>query len=188
MTQEVLLVSTSGLPKSEARHAIKVLEEKLGQIFSFRSSHAGVLPLGAYDNKRRQYAAEAFLSIAEDIRVKEKCVASLVLTEVDIFAASTNYVFGLADLERGVAVVSSHRIHPSFWGIVERRDFFETQWGKVVTHEFGHTVGLIHCQDWSCVMKFSNSPSELYAKGTGFCKKCGIELQEVVTKLVEQRR
>jgi archaemetzincin len=179
------MVATSGLPISDARHAIKILEEKLGQILSFRLGHAGVSPLGAYDNKRRQYAAEAFLSIAEDIRMKERCFASLVLTEVDIFATSTNYVFGLANLERGIAVVSSHRVHPSFWGIVERRDFFETQWGKVVTHEFGHTVGLLHCQDSSCVMKFSNSPSELYAKGTDFCKKCGRELQEALTKLVE---
>jgi archaemetzincin len=171
------------LPVDDALYAEKTLEARLGQAFAFELDASPVLPpADGHDVRRGQYSAEAFLPIAERAGRIANHSASLLLTDVDIFASSTNYVFGLADIARRVAVVSSCRIHPSFWGMKETREFFEAQWGKVVTHEFGHTLGLVHCGDWNCVMKYSNSPHELYRKGRDFCVKCRKEAEKVFTR------
>lgn len=179
MKLKVLLIRTAGLPVDYALHGKKILEARIGQAFEFELNGSPVSPpVGGYDAQRGQYLAEAFLPILEHLKRSGNHFASLLLTDVDIFASSTNYVFGLADIARRVAVVSSCRIHPSFWGMKETREFFEEQWGKVVTHEFGHTLGLTHCGDWNCVMKYSNSSNELYRKGIDFCVKCRKEVEE----------
>jgi len=184
MKFSVLVASTADLPRSDFEYATKILDSKLGRDFAFELNPSIVLPPSeGYNIERRQYSAEAFLPLAEKVRTGSHSFASIVLTDVDIFAKFTNYVFGLADMVQRVAVVSSCRIHPSFWGTKETRELFEEQWGKVVTHEFGHTLGLLHCNDWNCVMKYSNSPPELYKKGSEFCEKCGREVAEIVRKL-----
>jgi archaemetzincin len=180
----VLVTSTNGLPNRDSQYAVNVLESKLGKDFAFEPNASTVPPPSeGYNEERRQYSAESFLPFAENLRKGEHYFSSMVLTEVDIFAKFTNYVFGLAEMVQRVAVVSSCRIHPSFWGSEEARENFEEQWGKVVTHEFGHTLGLLHCNDWNCVMKYSNSPPELYRKGKEFCAKCAGELNGIIQKL-----
>lgn len=180
----VLLTSTSSLPADDAKYAINVLESKLSQDFIFELNSSTVPPPAeGYNEEREQYSAESFLPLAENLKAKNHYFASIILTDVDVFVKFTNYVFGLADMVQRVAVVSSRRIHPSFWGTRETRESFEEQWGKVVTHEFGHTIGLLHCNDWNCVMKYSNSPPELYRKGREFCGKCAAELGGIIRKL-----
>jgi len=123
----------------------------------------------------RQYLADAI--IQEGWRLKGEGVL-IMLTSSDIYTAGVNYVFGLA--VRGCAVVSRARIDPAFWRGLDEvytytskgRLFFEKQFGKVLIHEAGHTVGLPHCLNKSCVMLYSNSPLELYRKGEWFCRPC----------------
>jgi len=43
-------------------------------------------------------------------------------------------------------------------------------------HELGHTYGLSHCSDPTCVMWFSNTLSESDRKGTRFCQAHAREL------------
>jgi archaemetzincin len=189
MKLNVLLTATRSLQVEDARYAINVLESKLGQLFTFELNTLTIAPPAEdYSEERKQYSAEAFLPEAEELKTKNGCFSSIILTDVDIFAKFTNYVFGLADMVHRVAVVSSHRIHPSFWGAKETREFFEEQWGKVVSHEFGHTIGLLHCDNRDCVMKYSNSPAELYEKGKTFCNKCGRELENIIQKLASESK
>ena len=180
----VLITSTDGLPNSDSQYAVSVLDYKLGKDFAFELNVSTVPPPSdGYNEERKQYSAESFLPLAENLKKGTQYFSSIVLTDVDIFAKFTNYVFGLAEMVQRVAVVSSCRIHPSFWGSKETRELFEEQWGKVVTHEFGHTLGLLHCKDWNCVMKYSNTPDELYKKGREFCEKCAREAAQIIGKL-----
>jgi archaemetzincin len=123
----------------------------------------------------KQYLADAILE--EGLRLKGEGIF-ILLTSSDIYTAGLNYVFGLA--VKGCAVVSKARIDPAFWRGVDEiyayaskgRLFFEKQYGKVLIHEAGHTLGLPHCSNESCVMLYSNSPLELYRKGEWFCQPC----------------
>lgn len=187
MKLNVLLTATRGLQVEDARYAINVLESRLGKLFTFELNTLTIAPPAeGYNEEREQYSAEIFLPAAQDLKTANGRFSSIILTDVDIFAKFTNYIFGLADMVQRVAVASTHRIHPSFWGMKETREFFEEQWGKVVTHEFGHTIGLLHCNNWDCVMKYSNSPPELHKKGRDFCSKCGEELNNLIRKLASE--
>jgi archaemetzincin len=184
MNFDVLLTSTEDLPSADAKYAQEILDSKLHQRLVIRMNDKSVSPpLGGLVEERKQYSAETFLPLAERLQAENRSLVSIVLTNVDIFAKFTNYVFGLADMVHKVAVVSSIRIHPSFWGMKETRETFQEQWGKVVTHEFGHTIGLLHCENWDCVMRYSNSPSELHRKGKDFCTKCARELDQITKGL-----
>lgn len=127
----------------------------------------------------KQYLADLILKAAIQMRRNDVII---VLTSTDIYTTGTNYIFGLATI--GSALISSARINPSFWKGFEEifhytnkgRVFFEKQFKKVLIHEFGHTLGLPHCNDWNCVMHYSNSPIELYQKGDWFCINCWKEL------------
>ena len=43
---------------------------------------------------------------------------------------------------------------------------------KEAVHELGHTYGLSHCPDATCVMHFSNSLPDTDFKGKAFCPVC----------------
>ncbi|MCX7698251.1 MAG: hypothetical protein N2114_02145 [Candidatus Goldbacteria bacterium] len=43
---------------------------------------------------------------------------------------------------------------------------------KTVIHELGHTFGLHHCENYKCVMFFSNQISDTDNKSDDFCERC----------------
>ena len=43
---------------------------------------------------------------------------------------------------------------------------------KESLHELGHTVGLVHCDDYRCVMCASTSVEEIDLKDEAFCGTC----------------
>ena len=172
----ITIIPTSSLPQVDLDFALgvymkhfkdyahtEVSEKKLNlEEFPYRPTAFG-----------RQYLADALLQAG----LQQRGIV-IVLTSADIYTGGTNYIFGLATF--GSALVSSARIDPAFWkGIQEifrytgeGRPFFERQYAKVLIHELGHAIGLPHCDDWDCAMRYSNSPIELYRKGGEYCGVC----------------
>lgn len=124
----------------------------------------------------RQYLADAILK--EGMYLMEENSTLIIVTDFDVYTHGTNYIFGLAT--RNIGLISSARIDPRFWeGFPEifnyskmGRDFFVKQCEKVLLHELGHTISLPHCNEAKCVMRYSNSPMELYSKGGDYCRRC----------------
>jgi archaemetzincin len=129
------------------------------------------VPDEAYDRKSGQYNAERIISVAERVGYGDK---NLALTDVDIFYRQRNFVFGLAYLDGKGCVVSTNRLRMTADGglVDDDEETFFDRVRKEVVHEVGHTLGLRHCDEDTCVMSFSPTVREVDQKYERPCRGC----------------
>ena len=125
----------------------------------------------ACDHSRRQYRAESLLAKLAGEHPGHGCKV-LGVAGVDLYAAGLNFVFGQADVELGIAVISLCRLRQEFYGLPADEQLFRDRALKEAVHELGHTFGLGHCPDGRCVMHFSNSLADTDWKSAAFCTSC----------------
>jgi archaemetzincin len=125
-------------------------------------------PAFAYDAMRDQYLASALLE--ELTHLTELRV--LGVTAVDLFSPILTFVFGEGRLPGRAAVFSVHRLREEFYGLPPNRDLLFERAAKEMLHELGHTRGLAHCLDASCVMSSSHSVEGVDRKGSRYCRRC----------------
>lgn len=86
----------------------------------------------------------------------DDAIAHLGLTAQDLYPDKDwGFVFGMADLDKRVGVVSLARLFPQFWGFVNTpptRRLALLRALKVLAHETGHMLGINHCRAFSCLM------------------------------------
>ncbi len=105
----------------------------------------------------------------------------LALTEEDLFIPVFTYVFGEAQLGGRAAIVSTHRLglapgFPVAHAALCRRLL------KEAVHELGHTFGLRHCPDASCLMHYCRSARDVDRKGGELCRYCRILLNDALAR------
>ena len=128
-------------------------------------------PAGAFSPARGQWAAAEYL---KTLLAHPAAAAGRVLgvTERDLFVPVLSFVYGQAQLEGRVGVVSLARLRPEFHGLppdpaaVARRAAIEA------VHEVGHTFGLVHCADRRCPMSLSIDLPDLDRKTAEPCPSC----------------
>jgi archaemetzincin len=96
----------------------------------------------------------------------------LMLTELDIYVPVLTFLFGEAQLNGKISIVSVCRLHEEFYSGITNNELLFERTEKEVLHELGHNYGLIHCRDWDCVMHSSNSVEEVDIKGHTYCNNC----------------
>jgi len=129
----------------------------------------------AYDRVRMQYNSSAILK--ELISSPQGDTLKIIgITGVDLFIPILTFVFGEAQLGGAGSVVSSHRLHNTFYGLPEDSELTTTRLIKECIHELGHTFGLVHCQDQTCVMTSSTYVEDIDQKGVELCDDCRIQL------------
>lgn len=107
----------------------------------------------------------------------------LGLTTVDISIPMLSFLFGQAQFNGPVALVSAARLRQEFYGMPADEPLLLERLTKEVLHELGHTSGLIHCPAAECAMSLATHIGLVDTKQPAFCKACGSQLVRHLTAL-----
>jgi len=124
-----------------------------------------------YNPNRNQYDGNLLLKEMEK-RFASDTQKTLGLFNVDLFIPILTYIFGQAFLNGRCGIASVYRLRNERYGLPSDERIFRERALKEVIHELGHTFGLIHCIDTSCVMRSSTYVEDIDQKTAHFCEKC----------------
>ena len=128
-------------------------------------------PEYAFDERRNQYNSKLILKKLIK-HCPEDALKFMGVTQVDLFVPILKYVFGVAQMEGPCSVISLHRLGPQFYEAPPNPDLFIERVKKTALHELGHSLGLTHCRDRTCVMHSSTSIEDTDYKKSLFCPTC----------------
>jgi archaemetzincin len=158
---------------SERDPLIDELGQRLTQTFQLqvRIREPWSDPQLTYDASRGQYDSNMLLGqLLSD--PSEDALRILGVTSVDLFIPVLTYVFGEAQLGGRAAVISSNRLRSEKYGLPPDPETLISRLEKEAVHELGHTFGLLHCAEPTCVMHASTYVEEIDPKGASFCVAC----------------
>ena len=124
-----------------------------------------------YSSDRKQYhSTEILRQLLPFAKDKEQHILGVM--DEDIYIPILTFVFGEAQLGGRCALMSGHRLHQKFYGLPEDESLYLHRCEKEAVHELGHTLGLKHCSNFECVMRYSNSVADIDIKRNVFCPIC----------------
>ena len=124
-----------------------------------------------YSSDRRQYHSTEILKQLLPLGSEAKDHVLGIMDE-DIYIPILTFVFGEAQLGGRCALISGHRLHQEFYGLPEDESLYLHRCEKEAVHELGHTLGLKHCANFECVMRYANSVADIDIKRNVFCPSC----------------
>lgn len=127
-------------------------------------------PAFAWDADRNQYHSTRLL----DRLTREYATGFRILgvTAHDLYVPVLTFVFGEAQVNGLSAVVSTYRLREELYGLPGDPAILLDRLTKESVHELGHTFGLRHCEDWTCIMASTNNVERLDIRTTSFCDRC----------------
>jgi archaemetzincin len=129
-----------------------------------------------YDPARKQYDGNKLLKEIDSWFASDT-VKTLGLFNVDLYIPILTYIFGQAFLYGRCGIVSIYRLSNERYGIKADEKIFVDRIRKEVIHELGHTFGLIHCRNSTCVMRSSTYVEDIDQKDAMLCNHCRMELE-----------
>lgn len=129
------------------------------------------IPKEAYNRTRGQYYSTVILNKLELLRSSSREKILGVLDE-DLYIPSAGFVYGDADYDGKVAVLSLHRLKQQSLDMFDDEKLFLFRTVKEAVHQLGHLLGLKHCPNPRCVMHFTNSLLEADGKSEKLCDNC----------------
>ena len=159
---------------------LKRLEEAIKKAFNIEAviSNSKIDISDAYDHQRNQYHSSKILIKLKEIK-SEEAVKILGVTELDLFIPILTFVFGEAQFKGDISVISTLRLGNQFYGLPEDRKLLTERICKEAVHELGHNFGLLHCDDYRCVMKSSTYVEDIDIKSIGLCPACKEILEKI---------
>lgn len=133
------------------------------------------IPNAAFNANRRQYqSVEIMKTLAQS--APSDALRVLGVTNVDLAIPMLSFLFGQAQFEGHIALVSLCRLHQEFYGLPARENLLRERTVKEALHELGHTFGLVHCSDSSCAMSLATHIELVDLKAERYCARCGAHL------------
>lgn len=122
-----------------------------------------------------------------NIRTREKLGIIILLTDLPIYSSSDDtivFMFGETHLKHRCSVVSTLKLKEEFYDRLRDDELFEQRIIKEIIHEIGHIlIGFPHCEENSCVMKFSENVEEIDNKSYSLCEECKSKLDNIREEL-----
>jgi len=130
-------------------------------------------PTYAFNKDRKQYHCNAVMRrLGTLLEAGQQFVMGVV--DVDLFVPDSAFVFGEADRESRVGIISIARLRQGVDGEgLKRRVQVEA------VHQAGHLVGLSYCDDLRCVMFLASTPQDCDRKSLSLCNVCRNELAKL---------
>ena len=151
----------------------RAVEENIKKDFDYptKTSQSKINPEDFYDPVRKQYHSTKMLKemLAELPPDASKMIG---ITSPDLFIPILTFVFGEAQLDGNVGIVSLARLQQEFYGFPPHHALLHRRLVKEMKHELGHTFGLFHCSLKGCVMSIATNIADVDAKGPTFCEGC----------------
>ena len=149
------------------------LGQALAHEFSARIEVTETLldPEFAFNAQRQQYYSTEILAQIQSMR-RSHDWRLLGVAAVDLFIPILTFVFGEAQLNNPCALVSTYRLRQEFYGLPRDDALLRARLIKEGVHELGHTLGLVHCADYSCVMSSAHAVEWIDLKDSTMCPGC----------------
>ncbi len=166
-----------------AIHLLRIGELEAGLLVELRSgieralgvpavlSNLWLEPSFALHPERRQLHSTELLARLEKTENPEAWRV-LGVTSSDLYIPILTFVFGEAQVSGRCAVVSTHRLQQEFYGLPPDDRLVSQRLLKEAVHELGHTLGLVHCDDYRCAMSPSHTVEWIDVKEASFCERC----------------
>lgn len=166
---------------------LDALESPLWRTFGFEVRR--MTPLGdpsySFDAQRKQYSSTMILR-----ELVRHCPADgtrlLAVTECDLFIPMLSFIYGQAQLDGKVSIVSIARLRQEFYTLPPNQVLLLARLIKEALHELGHTFGLTHCLEIGCSMSLATNIHQLDVKGIDFCDSCSILARESIDIIRKQ--
>jgi hypothetical protein len=143
----IVLVPVGNTDKAILEALMHPLEEGFGQ--KTQIGDGIELPQESCNRHRRQYLASSLLVKLPSLpRLGDRVVG---VVDVAIFAPGLNFVFGEADISERRVLISLQRLRQEFYGLPRDENLFRERALKEAVHELGHTYGLKHCFNLTCI-------------------------------------
>jgi archaemetzincin len=160
---------------------VEFLEGFLGRTFGLKTMRMAPLASAdfAYDTRRGQYDSTRILLEAFK-RAPADATQVLAVTSVDLFIPMLSFVYGQAQLDGRVALLSLARLRQEFYGLPADWPLLLSRAAKEALHELGHSFGLAHCPTSSCAMSLSTHILQVDGKNSEYCPGCNALLAEAL--------
>jgi hypothetical protein len=94
-----------------------------------------------------KYAPLDFLEVGVAEKLERDLAFLLIVTEVDLSSSRLAYTLALPSQLTNIAVISTRRLDPGFWGDAPDQDRAAARLATLMLHSFGHLVALRHEDD-----------------------------------------
>jgi archaemetzincin len=141
----------------------------------------------AFSAERNQYFSTKL--IADAIPMTDGLDGKVILlVEFDLYVPVFTFVFGEAQLNGKLSIVSVCRLHEEFYNGSTDDELLFDRALKEILHELGHNYGLHHCRDWECVMHSSSIIEQVDIKGSFYCPKCIRDVPGLANSLMHRTK